>query len=244
MSQDNTSADPRLQQLFGDVPLESEISVRLPSEGRFYLEKRPEVVITPIKFEDEKQLIGSYRNNVNPVNLILSKCVKDLDVSRMLIMDKMYLLLRIREISYGAEYPALVTCPKCGTKSDIKINLSNLLINKLPEDLTDPREFNLPKLKKNIKVKFPRVVDEIYLNTQENVYANLWRFIVELNGVTDPVFIAQAIPKMPIMDIKKIVKEVMREDIGLNPKFMLECGACNAQSVLEVPINENFFSVI
>ena len=66
---------------------------------------------------------------------------------------------------------------------------------------------------------------------------------MELNGSTDPVFIAKAIPKLPIMDVKKLIKEIMREDLGLSPKFLLDCDKCGKISEMEVPINENFFSV-
>ena len=141
--------DSRLEQLFGELPAETDIIVRLPSEGRFYTNKSPEVTITSIKFEDEKSLASSAKNNINPVNLILSKCVKGIDINSLLLMDKIFLLLKIREISYGSEYPAEITCPHCTAKSEIKINLSELLVNEIPQDVVDPREITLPKLKKS-----------------------------------------------------------------------------------------------
>jgi hypothetical protein len=235
--------DSRLEQLFGDIPMESDVIVRLPSEGKFYLNKAPEVTITSIKFEDEKNLASTSKNNINPVNLILSKCVKGVDVNSLLLIDKLYLLLKIREISYGAEYPAEITCAHCSAKSEIKINLSNLVVNEIPPDVLDPREIELPKLKKKAKVRFPRVADESHFTSVEQTYNNVWRFVSELNGITDPVFIAKAIPKMHIMDIKYIIAQITRADLGLNPKFIFECGFCGAESKMEVPINENFFSV-
>jgi hypothetical protein len=235
--------DSRLEQLFGEIPAETDMIVRLPSEGRFYNSKNPEVTITSIKFEDEKNLASSAKNNINPINLILSKCVKGIDINSLLLMDKIFLLLKIREISYGAEYPAEITCPHCSAKSEIKINLSDLLVNELPTDITDPREVTLPKLKKIAKVRFPRVSDEANFLNIEQTYNNLWRFITELNGISDPVFISKAIPKMHIMDVKFLISNIMRSDLGLNPKFIFECGACGAESKVEVPINENFFSV-
>ena len=235
--------ESKLKDLFGEIPLESETIVKLPSEGRFYKNKTSELTISPIKFEDEKSLTVSQKNNINPVNLILEKCVHDFEVHNLLLIDKLYLLLKIREISYGAEYPAIITCPACAAKSEIKINLSNLIVNQMPEDLEDPREISLPKLKKKVKVRFPRVSDERFLNTSEQIYNNIWRFVVELNGEKDPVFISQAIPKMPIMDIKFIISNIMRNDLGLVPKFLYDCEACGEMSEMEIPINENFFSV-
>ena len=236
--------DSRLEQLFGDIPSETEITIKLPSEGKFYTSKVGDVTITPIKFEDEKSLISSLKNNVNPVNLILGKCVKNLDVNSLLLIDKLFILLKIREISYGAEYPAAITCPECETKSEVNIHLDQLLINYIPNDLEDPRTINLPKLKKSAKVRFPRVSDEVYLNNHQQIYDNIWRFVTELNEITDPVFINKAIPKMHIMDIKYLLGQILRSDLGLNPKFIFECGMCGKDTEMEVPINENFFSVI
>jgi len=235
--------DSRLEQLFGELPQEVDSIVNLPSEGRFYPNKSPQATITPIKFEDEKQLAVSVKNNQNPVNLLLSKCVKDFEINNLLLIDKLFLLLKIREISYGSEYPAIITCPECSVKSEVKIDLSKLLINYIPTDVEDPREIKLPKLKKKVKVRFPRVSDESYLVNQEQIYNNMWRFVLEVDGIGDPVFINKAIPKMHIMDIKVILNNIMRNDLGLSPKFIFECGACGANSQMEVPINENFFSV-
>ena len=220
-----------------------EVIFQLPSEGRFYSTKTKEISISPIKFEDEKQLAASIKNNINPVNLIISKCVKGLDVNSLLLIDKLFILLKIREISYGAEYPAEITCPACESQAQVKINLSELVVNEIPQEIEDPREITLPKLKKKAKVRFPRVSDEAYFGNIETTYNNIWRFVVELNGITDPVFIAKAVPKMHIMDVKYILGQIMRNDLGLNPKFLFECNNCKKESKMEVPINENFFSV-
>jgi hypothetical protein len=235
--------ESNLEKLFGDVPLEAEVLVPLPSEGRFYLNGKPEVLVSPIKFEDEKQLASSAKSGINPINLMLSKCIKGIDINSLLLIDKLVLLLKIREISYGENYPVTCVCPKCAYESDVNVNLSQLLIKHIPPEVQDPREITLPKLKKQAKVRFPKVSDEPNLNSDEQVYNNLWRFVTELNGSSDPVFISKAIPKMHIMDIKFILNQVMRLDLGLDPKFILRCTNCGGESVLSVPINENFFSV-
>lgn len=235
--------ESKLDELFGTLPVESEIIVKLPSEGRFYPSLKPTVTITPIKFEDEKRMAINLKNKLNPINIILANCVPQVDISSLLILDKLFILLKLREISYGEKYPASITCPNCDNSSDVNIDLSKLIVNYIPEEITDPREFILPKLKKSIKVRFPRVKDEEYLGTQEATYSNIWRFVLELNGVTDPIFINKAIPKMHIMDVKTILSNILRPDLGLEPKFIFECGSCSVESTISIPINENFFLV-
>jgi len=235
--------DARIDSLFSDAPVETDVIIKLPTEGRFYPSKRAEIVISPIKFEDEKQLSTSVRSGINPVNLLLSKCVKGFDTNSLLLIDKILILLKIREISYGENYPAHVVCPKCSAEADINIDLNKLVVNYLPQDILDPREITLPKLKKTAKVRFPRVSDEQFLNNQEQIYNNIWRFVVELDGTSDPVFISRAIPRMHIRDIKFILNNILRTDLGLDPKFILHCSECGGESLMTVPINENFFSV-
>lgn len=235
--------DSRMDRLFGDAPIETDVVIKLPTEGRFYVGGRAEITISPIKFEDEKQLSTSVKNGINPINLMLSKCVKGIDTNSLLLIDKILVLLKIREISYGENYPAHVICPKCAAEADINIDLSKLVVNYLPQDILDPREITLPKLKKTAKVRFPRVSDEQFLNNQEQIYNNIWRFVTELDGTSDPVFISRAIPKMHIRDIKFILNNILRSDLGLDPKFILHCAECGGESLITVPINENFFSV-
>lgn len=235
--------DAQLEQLFKDMPTEVETVIKLPSEGRFYENKTPTVTIRPLTFEDEKQLAGNLKGNVNPINLILSRCVKDFPINSMLLIDKLFVLLKIREISYGAGYPASITCPKCNSDSEVKIELNSLVVRDIPSDLEDPRTVILPKLKKPAKARFLRVKDEPFILNQEEIYTNLWRFIPEINGITDPAFIARAISKMTAMDVKTLIKEVMRPDLGLDPRFIFDCASCGHSAEMAVPINENFFSV-
>jgi hypothetical protein len=236
----------KLELMFGDLPQETEIFVKLPSLGKFYTNKVSDVKIKPIKFEDEKHLSVALKNDQNPVNFILGRCVQGIDIASLLILDKLFLLLKIREISYGAEYPASIVCPSCDTESDVNIDLSQMLVNYVTDDILDPREITLPRLNKKVIVRFPRVSDEQWLDNIKTTYDNIYRFIISFDGVTDPVFISKALnhPKMPLVDVKFILKEIVKNELGLNPKFLLECGHCGKESQMEVPVSENFFSVI
>ena len=63
----------KLELMFGDLPQETEIFVKLPSLGKFYTNKVSDVKIKPIKFEDEKHLSVALKNDQNPVNFILGR---------------------------------------------------------------------------------------------------------------------------------------------------------------------------
>jgi len=235
--------DQAVDDLFKNIQMEGASEVELPSEGRFYSNSSPTVTVRPLTFSDEKDLAVSLQQKTNIVNIILSKCVDGIKVNDLLLIDKIVLLLKIREISYGSNYDVKVTCPKCAAESEISIDLSKLLISKIPQDINYEREIMLPKLKVPAVVRFLKVSDEPFIKNISDIYKNLWRFVISINGVKDPVYINKVIERMISMDSQTMLKEINRDDLGLDPRFILQCADCGKESEMGVPINDNFFSV-
>lgn len=235
--------EAELEKLFSSVPLETDILAQLPSKGKFYPNFK-EVRVMPLLFEDEQRILTSKGKDKNPINSILSKCVKGVSVNELLVADKLYLLLKIKEISYGPEYRFNIVCPNCENTVETRLDVNiHMPVNYIKDDVTDPREIKLPVLKVAAKVRFPRVADEEYLTDVDSTLANLYRFVVSLNGNEDPVFIAKALKKMHIRDLKTISKEMSRSDIGVDARFHFECPHCKHKDVMGVPFDANFFSV-
>lgn len=234
--------DLELQKLFESVPYETEMFVELPSKGRFY-PSFTGVKVIPLLFEDEQKILMSRNKNINPVNEILAKCVQGINISDLLAMDKLYLLMKIKELSYGPEYKFSVICPACNVPTDSALLIEGIPINRVPDDLVDPREVTLPMLRVKAQIRFPRSSDEQYFNTTENTINNLYRVVVSLNGNEDPIFISKAIKKMHIRDIKTIEKEVNRAEYGISTAFQFDCPSCKHSTTLAIPFDANFFSV-
>lgn len=243
MSQADLSRNKALDDLFKDMPDETDVIVALPSKGKFYKTKSP-IVVKPLTFEDEQKILSGKNKKDNIINQIIAKCVEGIDTNELLTMDKLYLLMKIREVSYGPIYSFEIGCPSCGQITNVALNISeHLSVNDIPEELTDPREIMLPVLKKVAVVRFPRSYDEIYLGDVEVAVKNLYRFVESIDGNTDPVLISQALKRMHIRDLKTISNEVNRNDLGLDPRFMFECPHCSYNTMLAVPLDANFFSV-
>lgn len=242
-NQNNNPEQPNvLDSLLENVPLETDVVVDLPSEGKFY-RNFSQVTIKPMTFEDEKSVIASSKKGIDPINVLLENCVKGINISDLLLFDKMYILMKLREISYGENYNFSITCPKCGEESDVKMSFAHLLVNKVPVEVEDPREITLPVSKKKITVRFPRVRDEIYLKNAEMASNSLFRFVNKVETYDDVVLINNFIKKLPLKDIKVLMKEINRPDLGLDPRFLFDCTACEKLSEMEVPITPDFFSV-
>ena len=239
---ENISLEPKEQiinDLLSELPLDSEIIVELPSECRGYTleDAGKPITIRPMNFEDEKMVVNSKKGQ-DPSNILLSRCVSNVKVGDLYAMDKLYLLMKLREISYGDDYKTLLICKHCSAENPSTIQLSQLNVNPVPDDFCDPVEVYLPGIKKKAKVRLPRVKDELYLS--EQVYDNLWRFVTEIDGHRDKSVIAPVLKKVPIRDTKIILK-AMRSDYGLDTLIKFTCNECGEVSVVDLPIDANFF---
>jgi hypothetical protein len=236
------SREQELEKLFSNIPYQNEMFIDLPSKGKFYKNFKT-VKVIPLLFEDEQRILMSKNKNINPVNEILAKCVDGVGINELLAMDKLYLLMKIKEISYGPDYKFTIICPNCNENVESALAINDIPVNSVPDDLEDPREVMLPMLRVPAKIRFPRSVDEHYFNDSESTTTNLYRLIVSLNGNEDSIFISKAIKKMHIRDIKTIEKEINRKEFGINTSFQFECPHCKHNAILGIPFDANFFSV-
>jgi hypothetical protein len=232
-----------IDELLKELPQDTAIEVELPSECKIY--KLPDpggaITIRPMTFEDEKALVSA-KSEQDPVNLILQRCVTNLNIPDILSLDKLYLIMKLREISYGDDYNTLLICSTCKAENPTTIRLSTLNVNPVPDDFSDPIEITLPSLGKKIKVKYPRVRDEKIFSDPEAALDQIWRFIEEIEGHRDKSIIAAVINKLPLKDIRTILKAI-KTDFGVDTKIKFECNSCGGVSVIDLPIDANFFDV-
>ena len=217
--------------------------VELPSRSKFYSSIQ-EVVVTPLTFAEEEKILNSKGKGLDVINLILDKCVTGINLSELLQIDKLFLLMKVREVSYGTEYKFDIACPSCGDKITTKLDIAkDLNVKYVTDDFEDPRTVKLPKLGVNAIVRFPRNREESFVSDVSSFSKNLYRFVVSINGIEDPVFVAKAIQRMHIVDVKVIANEVNKGEFGLDPRFKFHCPSCDHKSMMEVPLDAGFFSV-
>tara|TARA_R100001509_G_scaffold1298_1_gene1255 strand:- start:1423 stop:2178 length:756 start_codon:yes stop_codon:yes gene_type:complete len=241
-----SSGDPRedaLNSLFADSGDETLTITDLPSQGKFYPGFQG-VEISPLTFLDEQKILSLKDSKTDIVSKLLEKSVKGVEIDELLSMDKMFLLMKVREVSYGDNYEFRVVCPACDTEINTSLPLSNHLnMTQVPDDLEDPREITLPRLKVKAEVRFPRSREETFLRDAEETYKNMYRFVISINGNSDPVFIAKALKRMHIQDVKTIISEINKGEYGVNPRFIFECPECGHNETMAVPMDVSFFSV-
>jgi hypothetical protein len=244
-SESDATTQEEVDAILENLPTEVETQVSLPSRCKFYSLPDPAspVSVRPMTFEDEKAIATLKRSDrTDPINYLLSRCVINLNINELLTMDKLCLLYKIREVSYGPEYKVQISCPKCASDSEVKIDISKLLVNEVTDDVKDPRTVNLPTIKKDIVIRFPRLKDEKYLNFLEKKSDQFWRFVDSIDGNRDKKVISKVIERLPLRDIHIILDKLLLPEYGLDSKINYICGDCEGETVVDIPIGENFFS--
>jgi len=247
MLENRPVVDPAKQEIINDLlkelPTDNAVEVDLPSECKVYELEDPEMPVTirPMTFEDEKNIVSAKKEE-DPVNLVLQRCVTNVKIFELLPMDKLYLIMKLREISYGDDYNTLLICQECRAENPTTVKLSELNVNPVPDDFKDPITISLPQLAKDIKVRQPRVRDEKVFADTTTALDQLWRFVVEIEGHTDKSIIAAVIDKLPLKDVRTLLNAI-KSDYGVDTKIKFACGDCGGVSVVDLPIDANFFDV-
>jgi hypothetical protein len=233
-----------LAQLLENLPSQTEIEVTVPSKNKFYtlLDPTKGITLRPLTFEDEKDLVSSKSASSDLLNTLLTKCVTNIPVNQILQIDKLFLIMKIREMSYGDDYKASISCPSCNATNRVSFFLSELGVNYLEEDAQDPLEVELPILKKKIKIRRPRVADEQYLLTSEKTLANLWRFVEEIEGHTKKTIISEVVKQLPLRDAHTIINFLGGEEVGINTNVHFICNYCDHSGDMTLPITGDFFT--
>lgn len=230
-----------ISNILGEMPSTSEIIVNFPSEYKVYSKKEGEVTLRPMTFDDEKA-ISLNKKEQDPINLLLQRCLNNININELLIFDKFYSILKLRELSYGDDYNVLLICDHCKAENDLTVKLSQLNVNPVPDDFEEPHKVTLPVIKKEALIRFPRVKDEPYIKDVTLALDNLWRFIVSIDSNEDKSIIAEVINKLPLVDIKTLLKAI-NLPYGVDTKIKFKCKSCGGVSVTDLPINSNFFDV-
>lgn len=236
------TVDDDVEKLFENSPAETDILVELPSKGKFYKGFK-QAKVKPLTFEDEQKILLSRNAGADPVNDILEKCVEGVTVQELLSMDKIYLLMKIREVSYGENYIFSYPCPKCNENNNVTINIPQIPVNRVEDDLEDPKDVFLPMLKVVAKVRMPRNFELHYLDDVEDSIANTYRFVTSIADNDNIMFIQKVIKKMHIKDRKVISEAISASKYGIESQFQFVCANCNHSQIMGVPFTSTFFSV-
>ena len=113
------------------------VEIELPTRNQFYPEGTC-VTIRPFAYAEEKMLMTSSKaKNFNIINNLMKRCIQGIDLQELTLADKVYLLFKLREISYGNSYKVELTCEGCEHPNALDIEINKLHVNYAPERVED-----------------------------------------------------------------------------------------------------------
>ena len=220
----------------------------LPSKGLMYNKPfDPHVRLRSMTVEDEMRRLSPSKTPYKTLCEIIDSClIEKLPISSydLYLCDYIYLLHKLRIVTYGPDYVIKFTCPKCGNEETIHINLDELEISEYNEKIKDFFTVKLPKTGYTVKLRMqtPRDLDKINLEAEDMKKANPeldWdpsqlltlRSLIESfdGGVIDIALINETLKKLPMMDANILSKAAgeLQGKVGLKNTMHIDCSKCD-----------------
>jgi len=187
----------------------------------------------------EEDLLTNRRlmKNGEAINQVLLNCTKRLgdnaepkmkDVLDLLSGDRLYALVRLRQISLGDEIELELACPNtgCGERTGITVNLGDIEVTPYGEEREF--EFTLPGSAKKVKFGYLDGHKEKRLAAlkEPNLTAAMMIRIVEIDGQPPS---KKALNEMSMGDRSALRKEMLRVDGGIDTQVDVSCDACGTR---------------
>lgn len=228
---------------------------KLPSNGK--LKGVPkEVTIRNMTTAEEKMLLGSAEDVFDQ---IIKKCVTepdDFDIDKIPLMDKNFLYVKLRVISYGPDYKFEYRCPECGKVSSVTINLDDLEVTYLPDDFKDPFDtFNLPVCNDEIALSLPRNEDFNRIRARVRQYQSkfpdaigdeswvfgMMAFISAINGKEVDATLHKYVEELHVRDAAYLRHRINKLTGGIERDYTVHCNKCGEDVEVAIPMGANFF---
>lgn len=236
----------------------------LPSKGLLNPEI-PDGKITQrcMMVSDQKFLASSKVEN-QMVEMIQRTTVspENIDVGSLTVTDSLYMLFKLRILSYGDIYRYMTVCPICGKQIEVELNLAELQSIELADDY-----------EKLLRVKLPHRGDTVItrLITNNVVTSNtkeikrlrqrkneVDEYVIRLSSqissiilqkpdkdgskeITDLFDIRDYVSTLTDYDATAIESAIDSVKYGIVPTVVRDCHNCNSEIELDILFNAEFF---
>lgn len=220
----------------------------LPSKGKIYSKEiNPVISLRSMTTEDEMRRLSPSDRQYKVMADIIDNCILEkLPISSydMCVGDYLYLLHKIRIVTYGPDYKIDSICPFCGAKNTVTINLDNLPLKEFnEEEVSKYMSFDLPKTGSRIKLRMqtPRMLDDIQVRSKEFKHKSSAKlepaFLYGLQLAIDTVDgeklneiqMEDFLRKLPMIDTNHIIQyyDKLNSLIGIDTVIEITCQNCD-----------------
>lgn len=241
--------------------------IELPSLGRFYDghdgPANGVLHVRPMTGNEEKILATPrFVKKGQAVNMIFKNCLMEkFDPDDLLTIDRTYLLIYLRGISYTPDYEVEIKCQECGNKFQTTINLDTLYLDHCPDDFTEESLIDiLPATGFRFKYRLSKGKDETAIQEHrdrrvktfgDNAHDDtlLYRASLLVEWIESPTGamltgqgpIQTVLENLPIKDVAYIRNLLTDPPFGVDTKVNIGCPLCNNDFTADLPLEANFF---
>lgn len=197
--------------------------VKLPSEGKFYKNKKKSIKVGYLTAADENVIMSSSADDII-MTLVRSKVYEpDLRPEDMLNGDIEAVLIFLRNTAFGPEYNLQVIDPQTGKKFKTTLMLDELDFKKGEIEPNENGTFTtlLPRSGTQVEIRPLTYRELMDINKQAEAYPAgrvapkvTWRLlkqIVSVNGDSEMSTISKFVESLPIMD-SKFIRNFLEEN--------------------------------
>ena len=234
----------------------------LPSKGKIYTpEIDPEVTLRTMTTAEEMKRMSSSDYPYKVMSNIIADCMvsgPDLSPYDMCLGDYLFLMYKLREVTYGSSYNLETRCPFCNTRNTDTIDLKDLIIKEYDPVMFRYMEFELPQTHKKIKIKFqtPRMLDSteekirhhrkksVDKSSNPELIYTISNMIEEIDGeIPNVLDVEKWVPTLPMMDTQAILSaaEIVNNVIGIDRGLEVTCDICKMSYEATFRIGPEFF---
>ena len=234
--------------------------ITLPSNGVFYDQDFPiNITIRSLTTNEEQLLYGS--TSETTIDRIISNCIvepKNFPIDDLLPADKMFILFKLRIISYGQDYNQTIFCPYCNYEGVCTIDLDQLPCDELDEDkIKVPLKLTLPMSKDQIELRV--LTEKDYKSIKERALKlsnklsipfgqveHKLRFakqIKSINGEKVDSFLAEKYySNMNVRDVRYIESALNSIKLGYQGALGMVCPSCHHEIVVPFEMTSEFLN--
>lgn len=257
----NMSSD--LQELLAALKSQSATyeEITLPSLGRFYDgtdgPANGKLNIRAMTGEEE-QILATPRfvKRGQAINMIFSKCMEEnFKPENLLSVDRTFLLIYLRGISYGTEYEVEIKDPESDRKFSTVIDLDTLNIDLCPPDYGPDLVDVLPKSGFSVEYRLSRGRDEMALqeyrdrkikqtsdnSADDSLIFRTAQLVNSIQGITDKNELQVLLKNLPIQDVSHIRNLISEPPFGIDTKVSIISPISSEEFEVELPLEANFF---
>ena len=267
-------SDQELKQRFlqeaQGAPVKAKINIpteviELPSKGLLYPEGHPltsgKIEMRYMTARDEDILSSQtlIKQGLVVDRLLQALIVTEVDYDSILAIDKGAIFIAARILAYGKDYEIEVTCPSCGEKTKMVVDLQQF-----DDKLVDwslftrgqtTHKFILPAGKQELTLRFlthgdEKKIDEDLRGTRKvskltgvdaELTTRLKHLIVAVDGDNKPLAINQCVDNMLSRDSLALRSHLKKVTPELDTQILFTCSNCGHEQFMNLPIGISFF---